>query len=1646
MTVSALAASLLAAGGSLPAQADPKPGAAPTPATPAVTTFPRPEDPDAPLRAGVEEARKQNKPVEVEAAGTEASRSWANPDGTITMQSYAGPARVKQADGSWAWIDTALVERDGVLKPKVGRADIGFSLGGDGKAFASMERDGKGQRFALDWGKSLPRPEVTGNVARYVDAAGPGADLVLTALPTGFQHDVVLREKPKGPVEFRIPIQQEGLRFAEGKKGGLKLADPKGKTVAQAPEPIMRDSAEPDADGKGSRRTGSIDTQVITENGTSVLVLKPDAKFLADPATKYPVVVDPTSTLTLDTDTYLHSNSTGYDQPGASSLKVGGETWRPSGSTATVVDYNRSLLKFDASPLAGRAIASAQLELWAPNGSRCDVYGDGLKASRLTGAWTPGQVTWANQPATAESGSQIQLCPPYAEGVYPRAFTWSVKDIVSSWAAGTANYGLQIRIASESMTWGTNGTIEFHSAETTGSGAHPPKLTVSYMLPPEIPTVTAESIDSMAGNDAIARSTNVKVGFKSSVAEATNLDYTVSVNDSTMGTPPATPTGEAAYWKFDEASGTTATDSSGKGFPATMNGAASRDTGQLGKALKLVNDGLTDPNDAYAVTTKPVLNTNQSFSVSAWARLDGSTGDHTIVSQIGTKQAGFFLTYHEYEQKWWFGMPRSDAVPTTTTIVASDKPAQINTWTHLVAVYDAATLKLRLYVDGRLSGEKDHATPWNARGNFQIGRTKVDNSFANYLNGAVDDVHVYSRVLTETDVQALHGVPTATSYNGVPSGQIVDKLFTLDNPASFKFVVKACRTGVTPPSCNESPAYRITSDAPFVPTDAETGMADPTRPILSGMVSRPSGGQVTAKYFLYDSTGAPVGSSPLGERVVNGGERASFQIPENTVRLGGTYTWQMQACALEVCTAKTAPVSFTVPGTPTDPPAEDVRHLTLLKDNFVIKTAKTDPTACGGAPCTVTDDTVMRIGGTGTDKIAAVIGFRLDELPDGAVITEGVLKLGASGCPAGTCPTGAVITATPLKSPVTSESKGSDLAGDADPEATPYSLPLAGPQADIAGSEYQWLLLTSNQDEIITFADAAATEQPSLALTYLPAGPPSKVLNLNASGGDASAIASWGVPESNGGMALLDGYDVEVVDDGGTAVKTVQVKDPWAAISGLANGVTYTIKVRAKTAFGVSDWEAATATTKAVPPPPTPNPTRACIPFLDTPPSAVKSVSVSESGAQEYLDRIQAYYQAQDAVLEGRATTIWDAPGVTASAPSAAKLSLLNAALVQEREALAQDGKIRSGSSVQLANTVVQAIADGSVRVAAEVKRTWTETSGSTFSTVPDQSAVGTGGTIEPSEATISIFVFDRCGNVTIIDVPLEANEDSTDHADRGAGGAAIPPPCGAPRAPGCKTTPGERTSCWTADQSLYCEMRQQLGRKNWWLLTSGYAEWGPHEGIGVGCPLECDEFPEHRWKINRFHSFMHVYPANGQKELNTPFGRAFSKVLYSNSTKSGGMEYRSKGCFQKQTIDGQVKGAISLMWEQAGASGEKTVSGQIAEGCTDVLLLKNHDPNNPTKISDATGDVQARCTVPVFGECGIGRYRHHFTAMMWAYFSVKATNPKTGKVSTQNYSVKANHSADCYVSRYRKNPNEVVSRPLKCEPVIQALVAGTLD
>ncbi|MEU1393889.1 MULTISPECIES: LamG-like jellyroll fold domain-containing protein [unclassified Nonomuraea] len=1459
-----MAASLLATGTTAPAQADTAPTES---STPTITTFPRPDDPDAALRAAIEGARKQNKPVAVEAAFTEQSRTWAYPDGHLTTEAYPGAVQLKQPDGSWARVDPTLVEVDGVVKPKLTKADVTFSGGGD-QPFATLEHKDK-QSLALSWPTALPKPQLNGAQATYVGAAGPTADLVVTATLSGFRQDVILRERPTGPVEFRIPVTTDGMKLGTTKTGGLKLTDDKGKTIASGGAPFMMETATADPAG-ADEATGTIDTKVTTEtDGRQVLVLKPDPAFLSDPKTTYPVTVDPTVGLTLSQDAVyddggwatgtFHLNAVGTQAKKKEIRECTGVT-----CTTRYVYYslhNRSIIEFGGFSFPGKAIVSAQMQLYGQYVGRCDNWP--LTASPATSAWSSYSVSWNNRPSTTSVGASTLYPSCSATSSW---HTWDMTSAAQSWAGGTPNNGVEL--VTTELNWEypiddprfpDNQFWRFDSADAATTTV--PKMSVSYLLPPDIPTFTAESIDSLVGNDAISRSGTVKTGYTSRSPDGRKLDYTITVTDATTqvqapGTPAVappssaqsavavTPQGLVAGYGFDEGTGTTIGDVSGSNNNGTGQNIGWAD-GKFGKALSFngTSSKVTVPHSASLVLPS-------GMTMSAWIKPTVLTSYRSVAFKDHTSGVGYglYASNGTVPSAW---MRSGD----THLYVDGRAPLTTGSWTHLAVTHDGTTA--RLYVNGTEVAQASIGALQDSGGALQIGANTV---WSEYFSGLIDELRIYNRAQTAAEIQAdmatavavpIPGNPptapgnlTATAGEGsialawaaatddygiggyevhrsktadftpsattrlttttkrtytngdlpgtgtyyykvialdntgqagppsnqasaylktltfrvanVDSGVPVNKSYELGSPETFRIKVKACISGY-PTTCNESPYYRITTDAPALPSDIETGMADPAQPILSGMVNRPSGGPLTAKYYLYDNSGVPVGAAPLGIRRVNGGERGSFQIPAGTVQPGTTYKWQMVACAQgqsvadEVCTSKTTQASFTTPGTPPLPPVGDVRHLTLGKDNVVIKTAKTDPTACGGSPCTVTDDSVIRIGGSGADKTAAMIGFRLDELPDNAVPVEALLDLGTPTCVGGPCPQDTPITITRLDSPVTSETTISTIVETTN-NASKYSMSIAQPKADIIGDQYSWLLVKTDNSTTVTFAEATAPTLPSLKIGYTPAGPPSKVQDLSGQPGDGGVIVSWAIPSSTGSLALLEGYEVEAVSSTGGSVRSLQTAMPSATITGLTNGELYTIRVAGKTRFGRGEWESITLTPRALSP---------------SPAKCKSGISVGSLKAT-----VQEYYLRQSGVVEGAYPDVWSSSisaGITPklsgdldpSGPVTAKLSLTNSILLEERQGLEKSNVDRTDTSVALSNTLGYLSPDGTPALRATVSRTWvdvkTDKDGNQHS--------------KPSALADTFdYSFTDCGAMRLISVDVDVDVSDMDMVIEGPG------------------------------------------------------------------------------------------------------------------------------------------------------------------------------------------------------------------------------------------------------------------------------------
>ncbi|MEV0300003.1 DNRLRE domain-containing protein [Streptomyces prasinus] len=507
-------------------------------------------------------ARLQDRRIEILDERTDSTSSYALPDGNTSVTSYTGPIRVKDAKGAWRAVDTSLVDTGEGIRPKAAAAEVSLSDGGAGEPLVQVKR-GK-HALGIGWAGKLPEPELKGSTATYRNAVSGGGDLVVTALKEGFSHSVVLHEPPKGPVEYRIPVEASGLELSVAADQRMRWLDAKGTAKATAPAPMMWDSSFDRASGE-AEHIAPVRTEVERdEDGKGqVLVLKPDPKFLNDPKLTYPVTVDPTDSLMGPvTDTWIQYDDYLTSQRGSTELKAG---------TYDGAEKARSFLLFNTNKYKGKAVTNASLRLYSYYSSTCSTTNSGNEVRRITAAWDPSALTWANQPATTATGAVVsKAAKGYGSACPPGHVSWDVKPIVQAWADGQANHGVRIAAVNESdaLTW-----RRYHSANQTGgshNAAYEPSLTVTYNTKPSAATPvspltgssTNDTTPTLTGKATDADGNTVQLSYEIWAANGTaalqtgKSAYTASGANASWA--PTTALAQGAYkWRAAVYDGTT---------------------------------------------------------------------------------------------------------------------------------------------------------------------------------------------------------------------------------------------------------------------------------------------------------------------------------------------------------------------------------------------------------------------------------------------------------------------------------------------------------------------------------------------------------------------------------------------------------------------------------------------------------------------------------------------------------------------------------------------------------------------------------------------------------------------------------------------------------------------------------------------------------------------------------------------------------------------------------------------------------------------------------------------------------------------------------------------------------------------------------
>jgi hypothetical protein len=215
--------------------------------------------------------------------------------------------------------------------------------------------------------------------------------------------------------------------------------------------------------------------------------------------------------------------------------------------------------------------------------------------------------------------------------------------------------------------------------------------------------------------------------------------------------PPSPPTNLIGYWPLDDGAGTTAVDASGGGQPGTLLNGPTWTPGRHSQAL--VFDGVND-----YVNIAPTASQNAfPLTVAAWIKTSSTTGIGGIVNKY---VAGSFNGYNVFLNGGsicaWFLRSSTNYIYDGGGCTHSSSGYNDNQWHHVVYVVDASGAKL--YVDGAQKSSlawTGAAGPTTTSQALQIGR--YPGAGTSHFGGTIDDVRVYNRALTASEVLSLYG-------------------------------------------------------------------------------------------------------------------------------------------------------------------------------------------------------------------------------------------------------------------------------------------------------------------------------------------------------------------------------------------------------------------------------------------------------------------------------------------------------------------------------------------------------------------------------------------------------------------------------------------------------------------------------------------------------------------------------------------------------------------------------------------------------------------------------------------------------------------------------------------------------------------------
>ena len=289
------------------------------------------------------------------------------------------------------------------------------------------------------------------NCVTYSDVA-LSTDLVYSVINNGVKENIILKDN-NAPSEFRFIIDSSKHSIETNKLGTLHALDEQGELVFEFGSLYAIDSA-----GKG---TEAVSYEIIDEkDNLTTISIKIDEEYLYNPSRAFPILIDPSITISGYSDTYDACVCSMYPN-----TNFGSNSFLRTGYDC---DYGvrRTYIQFEIpSSLLGKTVNSASISFYWAGGDSSSI-----KVYSILNSWKSSNVTWTTPPTCSSSAVATLSGSSY------NWYSASIVSLVQTWLNNDSNnHGVKLQDTTESNI---NHWTTFNSSES--SSANKPKLTIVY--------------------------------------------------------------------------------------------------------------------------------------------------------------------------------------------------------------------------------------------------------------------------------------------------------------------------------------------------------------------------------------------------------------------------------------------------------------------------------------------------------------------------------------------------------------------------------------------------------------------------------------------------------------------------------------------------------------------------------------------------------------------------------------------------------------------------------------------------------------------------------------------------------------------------------------------------------------------------------------------------------------------------------------------------------------------------------------------------------------------------------------------------------------------------------------------------------------